>query len=436
MYKNLSASNKNSLKTRPGAFLIIICAILLIYLRDPRYFTQPRFWAEEGMLHFAYSFSHPWWQALFQPQVGYLNFYPNLATVLATFVPLESAPLVTTLAALLVQLLPIAIILQSPLPLWKGWGRKILGCAIVLFVPLTNEGWLNTINSFTYFPVVAFLILLEDAPQTKLRWVYRLLLVLAGLSGVLACSLVPLFLLCAWYDKQRERWIQALLLSTCAIIQIAMILSFHGAGDLDQRFSWIGFSPLGVTLWTQSFLLFTTGYQNAKEWGKYFRDIFFAQPTLFMMWGKGLFVAAVALIGVTTTNLTTRLRVLFLSSISIFILLFTVFSIIPDKYLFFRAGAHQRAFLAPNMILGWMFLAGIRFPDGKGISSWVRRLASILCAVCLTLALLWGVHRYFTYQVPTAAWHDWRAEVQTWRADPNYHLRIQPDPWVVELKVK
>jgi len=121
-FATLKDSTKNFIKT----IINILCAILLIVIRDVRYFTNPRFWAEEGTLHFAYSYNHPWYQALIHPQVGYLNFYPNLATVLATLVPLEFAPLVTTLAALLVQLIPIVIILLSSSMLWKGWLRKII----------------------------------------------------------------------------------------------------------------------------------------------------------------------------------------------------------------------------------------------------------------------------------------------------------------------
>ncbi|NMC14906.1 MAG: hypothetical protein GYA34_18730 [Chloroflexi bacterium] len=421
----------------PKTILLVLCAGLLIYFRDTRYFTNPRFWAEEGTLHFAFSFNHPWFQALVQPQVGYLNFFPNLATVLATFVPLESAPLVTTLAAFVVQLIPITIILLSSSPPWQRWWRKIVGCAVVLFVPLTHEGWLNTINSFTFFAAITFLILLEDAPQTaSKRWFFRTLLILAGLSGVLACSLIPLFIIIAWLDKSRERWLQAALLSICSVIQLLVILSFRGGGEIGERFFWIGFSTLGITFWTQSILLFTTGYRNAHEWGKIFRMMIVNQPAQFMLWGKTLFVAALAWIGTATINLKSRVRNLFLYSIAILILLFTVFSIIPDKYSFFNTGLHQRAFLAPNMILGWMLLAGINIPKGKGLMVLIRKSASYLCAVCLALALFWGAVRYFTARVPQSEWYDWRAEVAAWRVDQNYHLRIQPEPWVMELGKK
>ncbi len=434
MQKKQDNAIRKRINPRLASFFALCGIFILIILRDPRYFTAPRFWAEEGAEHFAFAYSHPWWQAIFHPLVGYLNFFPNLATILATLVPLENAPLITTLAALIVQLIPVVIILDSTSTQWKSWWRKILGCAVVLFFPLTNEGWLNSINSYTFLAVVTFLILLEDIPSRVIkRWGFRVILTLAGLSGVLSCSLIPFYFLCAWVDKSRERWIQTFLLTACAFIHFYIIFSFRGSGSLGERFSWIGFSPLGIDLWTQSFLLFTTGFEYAKETGKYFLNLFNTQPQLFMLWGKCLLVAAVALIALITSNLTARLRALFLGSLTMFLLLSLVFTIIPDKYLLFRTGIHQRAFLPSNTLLGWMLLTNIHFEKGKRFSNKMRWLVSLLCAIILTLGIFWGAQRYFTYRVPQADWYDWRVEVAKWRSDPDYMMRIQPAPWVMTL---
>jgi hypothetical protein len=50
-------------------------------------------------------------------------------------------------------------------------------------------------------------------------------------------------------------------------------------------------------------LLFTTGFQTAKEIGKYFDDPFFVQPESFMFWGKHFLLAAGALIRVDDREL-------------------------------------------------------------------------------------------------------------------------------------
>ena len=224
---------------------------VLIYLRDPRFFTSPRFWAEEGSLHFAYSYSHGWLQALFNPQVGYLNFWPNLATLLATTVPLQSAPLITTLLAFAAQLLPVVLILTSRSTLWMGWWRKALGVGVVLFFPLTTEVWLNTINSFTYLAAAAFLILLEQPPDAGIRrWMNCVLLVVCGLTGTLACFLAPIFAYLAITERSTERRWQTLILSACAVVQAVLIFNFKFSawGNIDQRFGVIGPTALGAAL--------------------------------------------------------------------------------------------------------------------------------------------------------------------------------------------
>ncbi|MBE0695609.1 MAG: hypothetical protein IH586_01680, partial [Anaerolineaceae bacterium] len=255
-------------------FLILCLFGVLIYLRDTRFFLTPRFWAEEGSLHFAYSFSHPWWQALFQPQVGYLNFWPNLATLIAKSAPLEIAPFVTTILALVIQLAPLAFILWSRSPLWSEWWRKLLGVALAFFVPLSVEGWLNTINSYTFFGAITFLILLEEAPSgLTRRWIYFVLLALGGLAGTLSCFLIPFFLFCAITEKNKERWIQTIILGLCAVFQLAIILFSQDARSIGDRFSFLGIASLGYSVWLQTITLYSLGFERALSIGRSFSSL-------------------------------------------------------------------------------------------------------------------------------------------------------------------
>jgi hypothetical protein len=125
---------------------------------------------------------------------------------------------------------------------------------------------------------------------------------------------------------------------------------------------------------------------------------------------------------------------MFLCSKSIFLLLSIVFSIVTDKVFFFRVGANQRSFLPLNILLGWMLLGGLPFKKGKRLTNILRWLISIICAIVLALGHFWGANRYFTHPVPQTDWVDWRTEVATWRADPDYRMRILPPPWSVVLK--
>ncbi|HET8706541.1 MAG TPA: hypothetical protein VFM46_09595, partial [Pseudomonadales bacterium] len=70
-------------------------------MRRPELFSHPRFWAEEGSVYFANAWHFVWYEVLFEPHLGYLSFFNNLAALIATTVPLKHAPLVTTIAALM-----------------------------------------------------------------------------------------------------------------------------------------------------------------------------------------------------------------------------------------------------------------------------------------------------------------------------------------------
>jgi hypothetical protein len=416
------------------AYLLMAVAAATIFLRDPRYFLQPRLWAEEGSLHFAYSFSHSALQSLFQPQLGYLNFWPNLATILATLIPLETAPLVTTLMAFIGQMLPVGLILFSRSPLWGGWGRKALGGAVVLFVPMSTEAWLNTINSFSYWGLVAFLILLEEAPETQVRcWIYRVLLVFAGLTGIHACFLIPLFLYQAWDEKKAERWRQFLILTVCAVVQIGLILSYRGQDAISQRFNIMGFSTLGSTLWTQSIAPFILGYHHTSEWSINFYRLQAAHPSLFQFLGRSLLVAAGVLFFLAVLNLPNRLKIIFFGGYGLLLLLPLLFSATQDNSAFIMTGLAGRLFVAPNILLGWMLLAAASFPRSPGRFSQARRITALLFGVLLGVGLLWGFWAYWQPWVPDSAWISWPQEVQTWQADHTYLLRIQPEGWVVHL---
>jgi len=101
---------------------LLLGAAVVMILRAPIYFSAPSFWAEEGTLYFGLAWTHPVREALAYRPAGYLLLCANLATTLAAalvhggLLPLARAPLVTVLASLAVQLLPVAVIAWSRAP--------------------------------------------------------------------------------------------------------------------------------------------------------------------------------------------------------------------------------------------------------------------------------------------------------------------------------
>jgi hypothetical protein len=418
------------------ALMVISLVLLLTYARNPRYLWEPRFWAEEGTLHFAYSYAHPWYLALFAPQSGYLNFWPNFTTLIATIPPLEYAPLVTTVLALLIQLVPIFIILSSRSPLWNHWLRKLCGIGVILFVPLTNEVWLNSVNSYNYFAVITFLILIEEPIQGPLRkWLFRLLLIVGGLTGTLSCFLIPLFFLQALVEgKNKERFIQTFLLIVCAAVHLYLIFSYQAAGSIGDRFHIIGFSTIGAIMWTQSIGFLMFGLQQTSAWARPLLLLAYHDLAGFQNWGRILLIICGLFLFILSANFPIKKRLIFLSAYFILLYFPAMFSAIKDKYSLVDTSNHQRLFLAPNIILGLMLLAGVRFPKLKMFT--FKNLASLLCAFVLGISIFWGIFSYSRPYDIAGFWPDWKVEVQIWKDQPNYPLRIQPAGWVVYLQKK
>jgi hypothetical protein len=246
--------------------------------------------------------------------------------------------------------------------------------------------------------------------------------------------LIPFFLFRAVYEKNKERFWQTAILSFCALIQIALIFSFRSSGSFEQRFHFIGLSTFGVTMWTQGIALFAFGYAQAHEWGRTLFVLATQNIASFQMWGRLLLATGVVLLFLLSSNLSRIKRLLFLGSYLILMLLPMMFSVIQDKYALIDTGFHQRMFLAPNIVLGWMLLAGVRFQKGKGWRAVFSNLVSAFCAAIIGASLFWGIQTYRERWFWIEYWPDWKAEVSAWRANPGVPLQIQPEGWTVQLK--
>src|SRR3546814_14536303 len=107
-------SAMNSLNTRlqvSGYWLVLITAcVAVVILRRPDVVLNPQFWAEDGKIWFANVHNLGAWQSLFLPQNGYLQTLSRLVAGIAALVPMQWAPLVFNLAAIMVQILPVMLL--------------------------------------------------------------------------------------------------------------------------------------------------------------------------------------------------------------------------------------------------------------------------------------------------------------------------------------
>ena len=279
---------------------LFILGVLVLFLREPRFFLVPRMWAEEASRFYAYAYrfsgGSKWYLSLLYVYRGYYSLWTNVtSTLAANLVTVESGALFVTVMAFLVQILPLAQIIWSRARFWDSPIKKVTGMLIFILTPLSGEIWLNNINSQFFLALTAILILIEPAENTwKRKWADRLLLLLAGLTGPVTSMLVPVYALVAWIERDRERLIQTILLAACATFQVGLMVISNatdrsiGARLMDERFYIVLFS-----MWTQGIGLMLAGLGlmgKAAIWLK--TNFLVGNPWLVVIW-IGLFILTV-----------------------------------------------------------------------------------------------------------------------------------------------
>lgn len=404
-----------------------------MFMRETAFFFAPRLWAEEGTQYFAYAYryahSELWYRGILNVQRGYFSLWPNLATTLAAnFIPLEQAPLVTTLLALVIQVIPVGLVLWSKVEIWQSFPRKIAGIAVFLFIPLSGEIWLNTINSQFYFALIAVLVLIEPGNVTGLRkWSYRILLLLAGLTGPVTCILSPLFIFVAVWEKKRERAVQAAILSLCAIIQLAL-LGMFGQSDkiVTLRFADLNGVSLIYAVWTQSIGLVMGGLDLMREWAQRVELIRSQSDVMYLFLALGLLVVESAFLWLASTGLAVREKLILLGSYLLLIFFSFAGALSQDKSALIVPGVGGRYFWVPNILLCCLLIANV-------FSAQHHKYRRGVFAVILLSALILGGLKYHDTLLIGQDWSNWKDEIKLWQADPAYKVKIWPPPWEMSL---
>lgn len=433
----------NLLKT----FILLLC-ILVIYLRLPSLFIEPRFWAEEGAVYFSYAFSHPWYESLLACHQGYYSLFSNFATTLAAnFVSLKYAPFVTTYFAFIIQMIPLGIILWGKSSLWNTLVKKIIVILIIFFAPLSGEVWLNTINSQFYFSLITFLILMDDETENKIiNWCYRILLIFSGLTGPVSSFLAPIFIFKAWDKKKKEPIAQAGILLLCIIVQIlAVMLSIKSNPEIStRRFNNINPPNILSIMFTRTIALPLFGHSIANFFAKVFYKIHLFGYMEFNVLGVILFFLLAMFFRFIYRSVEPKRQMMILGSY----FLITVLSIISstgNKGVFFDIETCQRYIYVPNILMMLFIFSNIPFENVKDI---LRINQSRVCIALLMASLFLGgivykasMKNYTSTDWKNYAstdWPKWSVEVTKWEHDQNYRLKIWPQwekmQWTVKLE--
>lgn len=424
----LAAESAEPPPRAPVVALALLAAAAFLVLRAPRVLLDGRFWAEEGTVWFAAARGDGL-AALLRPHQGYLNLVANVAAGAAALpvVPLESAPRVTVLVALLVQLLPAYLLLTRRASWLPSIPLRVAALGLYLVARPSDEIWLNTANSHFVLGVAAAILLATDR-GTERDGSVPAILAFSGLSGVAAALLAPLAWGVAARERTRERLVAALVLTACALLQGALLLSAMASGGRTARADADLFLP---ALLTRSAIApfvsdRTASLAGLAVYGTLRRGGSPALPSLAAL-------LAVGALGFACARARARGAAL-LASASVLLVAAGFFGALgvdrASHLKFVLPGSSERYSYAPNVLLLLALLALAVAPGPP---------RSLLRATALALVAVAGVHGLRTLADgarrvrPYFDGPSWPAEVTAWRADPSRPVRIWPEPWTIDL---
>lgn len=411
---------------RPWRWGAMAALAVVAVSRSPYILLKGRFWGEEGALHFAHMYTGTFPASLFyvQSRTGYYNLFANVATWLATLVPLRYAPLVTAWLSFAVLLVLLYVALSWPSELLTTAAVKGAAAVLLLVGNLANaEVWLNTINAQTYLGLLAVLLLfVRVADLSRARYVVGLaLLGLAGMSGLYAAALAPLFLVAAFLDRSsRRRWGFAAVVSISAVIQTIVVLANRSSGEVAE-------SKMQIPGVGDAFRSLLGWHLGGTTLGRYIGKPIDRTETSGAFW-----YLVVAAIGVALVVL---LVLLLWRAPSRRVVLLLVGALVLVEGLVQVGGlgaeASARYTVVPVGVLTLMLLYGVAM-------NW-RSTLSLLGTAVLAGALVIGLVQFWRAQATYLRCNgcpDWAVQVQRYERDgtpPEIWPYDRDQPWVVPL---
>lgn len=216
-----------------GAFIGLMVAIasLIMLLRNPPRLFDANLWAEDGWAWFPEAYVLGW-RSLLLPHTGYLQSFSRLVALTAQNFPVLCAPTLFAVAALIVQLCPVALLLSRRLDsAWPNLVARSGLCVAYAGLPNSFEAFGNVTNSHWFLAMTTFLVLISKPPVVVgWRLVELGLLFLFGLSGPFCLLLAPTAFISWWRGTERHRLWRLVCVSFTCLIQGSLILtSWYGA---------------------------------------------------------------------------------------------------------------------------------------------------------------------------------------------------------------
>ena len=384
--------------------VLLLCSVAFIALREPALLLYPRLWAEEGVIFYAFALHHSVWDAFTTAHVGYLTLFNSMISVLqAKVFSVENVAVVSAYMGFLIQLIPVYIIIFTTHTFWNNPLKKII-CVFIIIVVAAPELWLNTTNSHFIFGLITFLIMIISAAQLSgiQKHLFRVLLFIGGLTGPASIFLSPVFSLKAYRARSREKYIQAGIISICAIIQAMIILYAILYNNTYHRLSNYNFRHTMFAFFGDNFSMFPHDYGS------------YANLTIFYIC---LFSGILMSFSYIYLFIKNRKNNEYLIALLSFILV-AVFSTLGSLDM---AGSPRYAYI-PTCILLMVFVSEAF--DGK----LNRKKYTYIVTAILMASLV--IHLYYYKSsmkyISSTNFPKWKNEVAKWRADTTYRPIVHP----------
>ncbi|HTK17495.1 MAG TPA: hypothetical protein VL769_13955 [Acidimicrobiia bacterium] len=400
--------------------IVVLFVLLCVAIsRAPYVLFHGRFFAEEGSIYFSHMKAGSVW--FIARPVGYIYAFCNLATWLAARVPLQRAPLVTAWLSLGVIATVVWAALSWPSELFPDVRTRIAAAVLLIVGPLAVPAvWLNATNVQVYLGILAVLVLFVDVNALGRNGFVgiALLLGLAGLSGLYAATLAPLYLFRAFRERTHRMKVLAGVISLCALAQLIVVARSHASGNLAQgRGSFRGLGVMTRDVAAGHLSTFLFGGPVATRLSAHAYSFF----GLLAFASFGLVLAAVlAFVLASTPRRRTAVLLAGAFVLSEILVLFGT-----------RGSTGGRYLVVPVAILLLIAVYGI---------SARNRVASGIASVICIVALVAGGSTFWTGQPTTLRCikcPQWSQQVRSWQANHARRLVIWPyrakQPWVVRL---
>jgi hypothetical protein len=207
--------------------LAVALSILALLYRKPNAFTQPQFWAEDGVIFFSQCYLTGI-ESIFTSYAGYLHLIPRIITwVTFHTVSFEHTPLAYNIASLLLFLGMAAFIWIRTQ--FNTFTRFFMILTLSL-VPIGNEIVLNITNAQWYINLLIPLIFLTGYNKKYVLF-DGILLFLVALTGPFSVIYLPMICAIVWYRSRtyglwkNERWLFFVYLLAAAIQLLVLALA-------------------------------------------------------------------------------------------------------------------------------------------------------------------------------------------------------------------